>query len=452
MANKNLAANMVGIFAPILVNFGMLVAYLAIMIAYSPLLAAIGVVAVAINVVVARIVSSKRVDITRVQMRDAANLESATMSGIASVETIKSASVEQAFFRRWSGYQASAYSQMANYARMEGGLAMVPQLVTTATNCLVLALGIVQVLNGQFTSGMLLAFQGYLLQFFSPAQSLVSSMQALQEARTDAERIEDVMGYPVDEMSVACGDDGAGERSKLSGKIAFDNVTFGYAAHGEPVLKGFSLTVEPGEMVAIVGASGCGKSSIAKLAAGLFRAWEGTVCVDDVPIENVPKSVRCGSIAVVDQEIVLFSDSISANIRLWDDSIEEFEVILAARDAQIHDAIIERGGYGERLKEGGKDLSGGERQRIEIARALACDPTILIMDEATSALDSETERKVMESVRKRGISCIVVAHRLSAIRDCDKIVVLQDGKIVESGTHAELCALNGYYAELVTQE
>ena len=211
--------------------------------------------------------------------------------------------------------------------------------------------------------------------------------------------------------------------------------------------------MKPGGSVAFVGPSGCGKSTLAKLISGLYQPWEGTVYLDGTPLPDVPRSVRCGSVAVIDQDIVLFNDTVANNIRLWDDSIEDFEVVLAARDAGIHDVVMSReGGYEHVLAEGGRDLSGGQRQRIEIARALAMDPTILVMDEATSALDAQTEAEVISAIRKRGITCIVVAHRLSAIRDCDEIVVMDRGAVVERGTHEELYAAGGAYARLVSQE
>ena len=235
--------------------------------------------------------------------------------------------------------------------------------------------------------------------------------------------------------------------------VHMEGVTFGYSRLEEPLIKDFDLDVESGRSVAFVGPSGCGKSTLAKLVSGLFRPWSGTVSFDGSPMDEVPREVLTGSVAVVDQDIVLFNDTIANNIRLWDTSIEDYEVILAARDAGIHEVIMQRdGGYNAVLSEGGRDLSGGQRQRLEIARVLAQDPTVLIMDEATSALDAKTEQEVMSAVRKRGITCIVVAHRLSTVRDCDEIVVLDKGRVVERGTHEELCERGGMYLQLVTQE
>ena len=280
----------------------------------------------------------------------------------------------------------------------------------------------------------------------------MSAGQTIQEMRTDMERVEDVMDYPDDE---ALTDPAVEEKEyrKLSGEIEIRNITFGYSKLRPPLIENFSLQIRPGSRVAIVGASGCGKSTIAKLISGLYAPWSGEILFDGKPIRTIDRDVFTSSLAVVDQDITLFEDSIAENIRMWDGTIEDFEIIMAARDAQIHDDIMQRdGGYRNRLSEGGEDLSGGQRQRLELARVLAQDPTILILDEATSALDAKTEYQVIRSVRERGITCIIVAHRLSTIRDCDEILVVDNGKVVERGTHEELYQKGGLYTALVTNE
>ena len=309
-------------------------------------------------------------------------------------------------------------------------------------------------MNGQFTLGMISYFQGLLNAFMDPAMQMVTAGQTIQEMRTQMERVEDVMEYPDDpvlEKGEEIREDA--DYSKLKGEIEVRNLTFGYSRLAEPVIRDFSMTMKPGSRVAIVGSSGSGKSTVSRLITGLYKPWEGEILFDGRPMTDIQRDVFTGSVAMVDQDIVLFEDTIANNIRMWDPSIADFEVILAARDAQIHDDIMQRpGGYNGMLNENGKDLSGGQRQRLEIARVLAQDPSVIILDEATSALDAKTEYELVKAVKDRGISCIVIAHRLSTIRDCDEIIVLEKGQVVERGTHKELYARGGAYTELVTSE
>ncbi len=449
--NASIASALVQTFAPLALQAGMMIFYLVVMIHYSPLLAAIGVGAIVLNLAVSAFITAKRVNITRVQQRDAAKLSSATMSGISMIETIKSSGAENGFFGRWAGYQASVNTQSVSYTKLNLFLGTLPSAITAAANIAVLGLGVLLVIRGRFTAGMVMAFQGFLSSFMAPASQLISAGQSMQEMTTQMERVDDVMGYPEDPSFKVR--EKTAEYQKLSGAIELKNVTFGYSRLGKPQVTDFSMTVKPGQKIAFVGRTGCGKSTLAKLISGLYRPWSGEITFDGVPLSEIDRDVFTGSVSVIDQDITLFEDTVSQNIKMWDDSIEDFEVTLAARDAGIYDDIVTReGGFSHKLLDGGRDLSGGQRQRIEIARALSQDPTICIMDEATSALDARTEYEVIQSINARGITCIIIAHRLSTIRDCDEIIVLDKGKIVERGTHDELYARGGYYADLVSNE
>lgn len=451
--NENVAKELIQTFAPMLMNAAMLVIYLFVMIRYSIPLAVVGVAATLINIVVARVISKKRINITRVQMRDAGKLSGITVTGIEMIETIKSSGAENGYYEKWAGYQASVNTQEVKYARINQYLGAVPEIVSSLADITVIMLGVYLVINGEFTVGMITAFQGFMNSFNTPARSFISAGQKIQEMRTNMERIEDVMNYAPDvEYSDAPPADDA-SYDKLSGAVEMKNVTFGYSRLDKPLIEDFNLTLTPGKRVAFVGSSGCGKSTLAKLISGLYKPWSGEITFDGKSSDEIDRAVFTSSLAVVDQDVILFEDTIMNNIKMWDTSIEDFEVIMATRDSQMHDDIMMRnGGYRSRVMEGGKNFSGGQRQRIEIAHALAQDPTIIIMDEATSALDAKTEYDVVKSIKDRGITCIVVAHRLSTIRDCDEIIVMDKGKVAERGTHEELMANGGLYTELITTE
>ncbi len=450
-SNTQIAKMIVTTLAPLVLDAVMMVVYLAVMLKYNVVLTLIGVASVIVNIAVCSYISHKRTNILRVMLRDEGNLAASTVSGIEMIETIKSTGAENGFFEKWSDYQASVNSGEIEYLKTDYRIGILPELITALTEIIVLTAGVALTINGQFTAGMLLAFQGFLTAFTLPANKLMSAGQILQELRSDIERVEDVMNYADDNMETP--EITADEYDKLSGNIELKNITFGYSKLAEPLITDFNLTVKQGQKIAIVGASGCGKSTMAKLISGLYKPWSGEILFDGKKISENDRAVFTGSIAVVDQDIILFEDTIANNIKMWDSSIEDFEMIMAARDAKIHDDIIERnGGYNYRIYEGGKDFSGGQKQRIEIARVLAQDPTVIIMDEATSALDSKTEYEVVKSITERGITCIVIAHRLSTIRDCDEIIVMDKGKIVERGTHDELFAQAGYYTRLISNE
>jgi len=457
--NASIAGTLVNTLAPLLINTAMAVFYLAVMLKQNVPLTLIGLTALVINIAVSRFVSKQRVNITRVQMRDQAKLASTKASGISMIETIKSSGAEAGFFQKWAGYQASVNTQTVKVNKTNLLIGKIPLLLTDIANYGVLVLGVYLTMRGEYTLGGVLMFQGFLSSFMSPAQSLVTAGQTFQEMRTQMERVEDVMEYPEDDALKAYKDDADDAKtetlplSKLRGSLELKNVTFGYSKLEAPLIEDFSLSLAPGERVALVGASGCGKSTVAKLVSGLYQPWSGEILFDGKPRSAYPRDVLVGSLAVVDQDITIFEDTIAANITMWDSTIQDFEVIMAARDAQLHDDIAKLpGGYQHKLSSGGKNLSGGQRQRMEIARVLAQDPTIVIMDEATSALDARTEHEVVNAIHERGITCVVIAHRLSTVRDCDEIIMLDRGKVVERGTHDELTAKGGAYAELVASE
>ena len=451
--NAEIAGTLVNTFAPLVLNTIMMVVYLVLMLKHSVLLTLIGLGTILINAVLSRVISNQRINITRVQMRDAGKLAATTVAGIEMIETIKSSGAENGYFQKWAGYQASVNTQTVRNERTNQFLGMIPMFLSTVANYAILILGVWLTMEGEFTLGAVLMFQGLLTSFMAPAMTLVSAGQTIQEMRTEMERVEDVMEYPEDPNVAERVTDEDIKFTKLRGNIELKNVTFGYSRLEPPLIEDFSLTMKPGDCIALVGRSGCGKSTISKLISGLYGQWSGEILFDGKARKDYPRDVMTGSLAVVDQDIIVFEDTIANNIKMWDDSIQDFEMILAARDAQIHDDIMKMPeGYQHKLTSGGKDMSGGQRQRMEIARVLAQDPSVIILDEATSALDARTEYEVVKSIKDRGITCIVIAHRLSTVRDSDEIIVLDGGKVVERGTHDELMAGGGIYADLVSNE
>ena len=451
--NETIAETLIAKLAPLFLNFILTIFYFVIMIRYSVALTAIGIAAIAINMVVARLISIKRIGIARTQMRDEGRLRGMTLGGIQMIETIKSSGAENGFFEQWAGIRAAVNRSQVEFIKTNAYLGAVPELVLSLSRIAILIMGAYLILIGEFTAGMLLAFQGFLASFTAPVESFIDATQSIQEMRVTMERVEDVFKYEPDVMDVPITAENSGSYDKLAGNIELKGVTFGYNRLADPLIKDFNMTLKAGSSVAIVGSSGCGKSTLTKLISGLYKPWEGEILFDDTPLGEVPRHAFTSSLAVVDQDITIFEDTVSDNVKLWDTSIEEYEVIIASRDAGIHNDIVKRkDGYKHMMAEDGKNFSGGQRQRLEIARALASDPSILIMDEATSALDAKTEHDVANAIRDRGITSIIIAHRLSTIRDCDEIIVLNKGVAVERGTHEELMNLDGYYSKLVTTE
>ena len=447
-SNAQASATLIYTLAPMLLNTAMMVVYFIIMLRYSVLLSLIGLASVFINAMSSMLISRRRLNYSGGLMRDNAALNSYTLSGIEMINTIKAAGAEQGFFAKWSGYHARLNARKAKYNKENLLFNIFPKVAVSFASSAVLIVGTLLAMRGEFTVGMIIAFQGFLSAFMSPALLLVNSGQTLQEMKTQIDRVDDVMNYPEDHPFSA--EEPQGEARKLKGKIELKNVTFGYAKLADPVIRNFDLTIEPGSAVAIVGASGCGKSTISRLLSGLYQPWEGEILYDGKPLSEIPKMLFNSSVAVVDQDITLFEGSVEDNIKMWDRSIEDFEMILAARDASLHADIQTRtGGYRAAVTEDGRNFSGGQRQRMEIARVLAQDPTVIILDEATSALDAITESRVTRSFKERDITSIIIAHRLSTVRECDEICVMRDGVIIGKGNHEELMESCPYYKELI---
>ena len=451
VSNDAVAQTLVGQVAPLIMNMVLVVFYLFVMIEYSVPLTIIGLITIVLNLFLARIISNKRMEISRIQMRDQGKLQAVSASGIGMVETIKASGAEEGFLERWSGYHASMIKAKVRFDGINRFLGTLPSLVIQLSGIAIMIMAFYSIMTGHFTAGLFLAFQACMNAFTVPASQLISAGQSIQEMRSSIERISDVLDYPEDiNANEEYDPEEMADARKLSGNIEINNVTFGYARLGEPVIKDFSLSVKAGQRIAFVGSSGCGKSTIAKLLTGLYKPWNGEILFDGKPISEIPKPIFYGSLAMVDQEVVLFRDTIANNIRMWDKSIEDYDMILAARDADIHSEIMAgKGGYQHELEENGHDLSGGQRQRIEIARVLAVDPSIIILDEATSALDARTEYDISRYIHDRGITNIIIAHRLSTIRDCDEIIVLDHGEVVQRGKHRELMQEEGLYRELI---
>ena len=428
--NQEITNSLIEVLAPQVINIGLLVLYLFLMFSYSFWLTIIGFVAAGVNLAIVHYFANLRINLIRSMEQSEGQYFSATISCIDNMESIKAAGAETGFFKYWSGLWAHKFNVNANADKQQAQMALLPVMANALCSVAVLVLGAYLILQGDLTVGMLMAFQGFMGSFLAPVNELVNGSQKIVEMRSQMERVEDVMKYPEDHR------DSEKEilQGKLGGLLEMKHVTFGYSPIQPPLIEDFNLRVEPGHSVALVGPSGCGKSTLAKLISGLYKPWSGEILFDGRPIESIPNEELTNSVAVIDQNVVLFDDTIAQNIRMWDPSIEDFTLMMACNDAEIRADIVSRPeGFDTKIVKGGQNFSGGQRQRFEIATALAREPIVLIMDEATSALDPKTEDEVMKRI-------------------CDEIIVMDQGKILQRGRHEELIAQEGFYQKLMKSE
>ncbi len=447
LLSRDLATNALGAV--------MIVFFAVVLFQYDAVLTLVGIAVISLNVAALRFVSRKRVDGNRRLVQDQGKLLGTAIGGLQTIETLKATGGESDLFARWAGYQAKVVNGQQELERYTQVLDTVPTLLTAVNTALILGIGGLRVMNGSLSLGGLVAFQLLMASFIAPVNRLVSLGGKLQTVEGDMNRLDDVLRYRLDSAAGSgSGDLPPTERPvRLDGFLELRDVSFGYSRLDPPLIEGFSLRLKPGSRVALVGGSGSGKSTLSRLVTGLYEPWSGEILLDGQRRSEIPSPVLTASLATVDQNVFLFEGTVRENLTLWDVTVPLPEVVAAAKDACIHEDVAARpGGYDSPVEEGGANWSGGQRQRLEIARALVGRPSILILDEATSALDSTTESRIDESLRRRGCTCLIVAHRLSTIRDADEIIVLERGKVVQRGTHDELRGVEGPYARLISAE
>lgn len=475
--NDRVAEVLSGRLATTVIDTAMMGLYAVLMLTYDWLLTTITIIFAALNFVALRTLSRSRVDANISLAQEYGKVSGVAIGGIQAIETVKASGLEADLFTKFAGYYTKAVNSQQKLGLQTRILNTLPTLLTALATASILVIGGFRVINGSLSVGMLVAYQLLATSFLRPVNNLINFGSTLQELESDLNRLDDVLQNPIDNSSInhnlsphlpispSPNSPLPNSLSSLSshlpspisldsfqlkGTIELRQLTFGYSNLEAPLIEDLNLTVKPGQRVALVGGSGSGKSTVAKLICGLYSFWSGDILFDNISRNQIPRSILADSLAMVEQDIFLFAGTIRDNLTLWDTTIPEADLVKACQDAAIHDAILSLpGGYDAQLNEGGSNLSGGQRQRLEIARALVRNPSILVLDEATSALDAETEQIVDRNLRRRGCSCIVVAHRLSTIRDCDEIIVLQQGKVVQRGTHEELREQQGAYTHLI---
>jgi NHLM bacteriocin system ABC transporter peptidase/ATP-binding protein len=447
LLSRDLATNALGAL--------MVVFFALVLFQYDAVLTLVGIGVVSLNVAALRYVSRRRVDGNRRLAQDQGKLLGTAIGGLQTIETLKATGGESDLFTRWAGFQAKVVNGQQDLERYSQILDAVPPLLSAVNTALILGLGGLRVMNGSLTLGGLVAFQLLMAAFVAPINRLVSLGGRLQTVEGDMNRLDDVLRYRIDPSAATGAGDlpPAGDPVRLAGFLELCDVAFGYSRLDPPLIEGLNLSLKPGSRVALVGGSGSGKSTISRLVTGLYEPWSGEIRFDRRRRHEMLPGVLTSSMAAVDQNVFLFEGTVRENLTLWDATVPLPEVVAAAKDACIHDDIAARsGGYESQVEEGGANWSGGQRQRLEIARALVGRPSLLVLDEATSALDPTTESRIDENLRRRGCTCLIVAHRLSTIRDADEIIVLEKGKVVQRGTHDDLKGIEGPYARLISAE
>ncbi|MDX2708030.1 NHLP family bacteriocin export ABC transporter peptidase/permease/ATPase subunit [Streptomyces sp. PA03-6a] len=426
------------------------VLYALLMWTYDPQLTVLGVGIALLNAVAMRVVTRLRATRTQKLRADSARLTNTSYTGLQLIETMKATGGENGYFRRWAGQHAATLEEQQRLGVPSAWLSVVAPTLATLNSALILWIGGLRAVEGHISIGLLVAFQSLVVRFTAPITRLNGVAGRIQDFAADVVRLKDVENFPVDSL-YARPESGASTR-RLKGHVALEDVTFGYSPLDKPLLSGFSLSVAPGRQVALVGGSGSGKSTVSRLIAGLYSPWEGTIRIDGQRLEDIPRGSLAASVSFVDQDVFLFEGTVRDNVALWDPSIPDGDVEAALRDACLYEVVARRpGGVHSHVEQDGRNFSGGQRQRLEIARALVRRPSVLVLDEVTSALDAETEQVIIDNLRRRGCACVVIAHRLSTVRDSDEIVVLDHGTVVERGRHEELIAAGGAYAALVKE-
>ena len=451
--NESIAGVLSGPAATAVLNLLVAIFYLLLLLQYDVTLTLIGIAFSSVDLIVFFALRRHLTDLNMKIQQDAGKEYGTTMNGLQMIETIKANGNEADFFTKWAGYKTKVLAATQEVQLWQMTATILPTLMGGLNGALIMTLGGFSIMDGAMTAGMFMAFQSLMGSFQAPVNALLGLGSTLQSTEMQMQRLDDVRRYEIDSLN--CADENYTDEEniqRLSGELELKDINFGYSPLEKPLLNKFNLHVKPGHWVAVVGASGSGKSTVAKIVTGIYEEWSGEVKFDGVPRRKIPRAVIVNSLSCVDQDIFQITGTVTENLTLFDDSVRKSDVVQAAKDACIHEDILQLdGGYDAQVSEGGLNFSGGQRQRLEIARALANNPSLLVLDEATSALDPMTEQTVLENIRRRGCSCLIVAHRLSTIRDCDEIIMLHQGVVVERGTHREMMQHDGPYRRLIEE-